>query len=74
MQQRGIGLAGAVTDIVAGLDEGDGQVGAGQFAGDRRTDDAGADDDDVADLGVVVWSRWVSFGASAAVAAFHRRR
>ena len=75
VQQRGVGLAGAVTDVVSGVDEGHGQAGAGQVAGDRGSDDAGADDDDIADVRGGGGHGCVSLGASAAVAAcFHRCR
>lgn len=53
VQDRGVGLGGALSDVVLRLDEGDAQTGvAGEGAGDRTADDSGADD------GHVVRDRW----------------
>ena len=58
VQQRGIGLAGAVTDVVACLEQGHREVRARERARNRRADDSGADDDDVADIdGCHSWGR-----------------
>ena len=50
VQQRGIGLAGAVTDVVACLEQGHREFRARECARNRGADDPGADDDDVADI------------------------
>ena len=47
VQDRGVGLAGAVADIISGVEQRHRQLVAGQFAGDGRADDTGADHDDV---------------------------
>ena len=47
VQDGGVGLAGAVADVVAGFEQRDRQLVAGQFSSDGGADDAGADDDDV---------------------------
>ena len=72
VQQGGVGLAGAITDVVAALDQRDGQAGPPEGAGDGAADDAGADHDDVANLVRAVHD-WTSFDVSAAAAAWRQR-
>ena len=73
VQQGGVGLAGAVTDVVAPLDQRHGQSRARQCAGDGASDDSRADDRDVADLRRGVHDR-VSFCVDAAAACRQRSR
>jgi hypothetical protein len=47
VEDRGVGLAGARTDVRAGLDQRNAEAGAPEAAGDGRTHDAGSDDRDV---------------------------
>ena len=53
VQDRGVGLAGAVADVVAGLEQRHRQRRAGECAGDRGADDAAADDGDVCIVGAM---------------------
>jgi len=54
VQDRRVGLAGAVADVAAGLEQGDGQVVAAELTGDGGADDACPDDGDVMGGDVVV--------------------
>jgi hypothetical protein len=74
VQQGRVGLAGGVAHVVAGFDEGDGQVSAGEVAGDGGTDDACADDGDVEDLRVVAHDVRVPFARVASAARCQRSR
>jgi hypothetical protein len=49
VEDRGVGLAGARSDVGPRLDQRDAQLEAGELAGNRRPDVAGPGDGDVVD-------------------------